>query len=184
MKIESICGLRFLFYITPSQSADGNKTLKNMKKLLNFSLLAILAASFVLTGCKKDDDSNPGGETTKQDGILPKKVVKIVKNWVDDGESDTYTFDSEGRPLTKNSYSYTYGDNKIIITSKHDGTMIFNLENGRIVSGRRNDDTYTFQYTKEGFLSSVLLEEHSETEGDEISSGQYKYSQGNMIEYI
>lgn len=189
MKIESICGLRFLFYITPSQSADGNKTLKNMKKLLNFSLLAILAASFVLTGCKKDDDSNPGGETTKQDGILPKKVVKIVKNYVGHEEyySDTYLFDAEGRITSHTEkdgkYSdittYTYTEDKCVcVYDNGENTLTINVENGRFVSSNYgNKDEYT--YTSDGYIKS---EKWDDTEG--TGNIEYTVTDGNITSYI
>lgn len=191
MKIESICGLRFLFYITPSQSADGNKTLKNMKKLLNFSLLAILAASFVFTGCKKDDDSNPGGETTKQDGILPKKVVKIVKNYVGQEEyyGDTYLFDAEGRITSytekDGKYSdittYTYTEDKCVcVYDNGENTLTINVENGRFVSwttSTGNKGEYT--YTSDGYIKS---QKWDDTEGTE--NIEYTVTDGNITSYI
>lgn len=190
MKIESICGLRFLFYITPSQSADGNKTLKNMKKLLNFSLLAILAASFVLTGCKKDDDSNPGGETTKQDGILPKKVVKIVKNYVGREEyyGDTYLFDAEGRITSytekDGKYSdittYTYTEDKCVcVYDNGENTLIINVENGRFVSSNSGNKGEEYTYTSDGYIKS---QKWYDTEGTE--NIEYTVTDGNITSYI
>lgn len=189
MKIESICGLRFLFYITPSQSADGNKTLKNMKKLLNFSLLAILAASFVLTGCKKDDDSNPSGENTKQDGILPKKVVKIVKNYVGHEEyyGDTYLFDAEGRITSytekDGKYSdittYTYTEDKCVcVYDNGENTLTINVENGRFVSSNSgNKEEYT--YTSDGYIKSQKWDNTKGTENIE-----YTVTDGNITSYF
>ena len=191
MKIESICGLRFLFYITPSQSADGNKTLKNMKKLLNFSLLAILAASFVLTGCKKDDDSNPGGETTKQDGILPKKVTKIVKNHVGHEEyyGDTYLFDAEGRITSHiekgydksfiDTYTYT-ADKCVWVDDSGEDSYTFNIVNGRFVSSNSgNKEECTYTYTSDGYIKS---QKWDDTEGTE--NIEYTVTDGNITSYI
>lgn len=195
MKIESICGLRFLIYLPPSQSADGNKTLKNMKKLLNFSLLAILAASFVLTGCKKDDDSNPGGETTKQDGILPKKVVKIVKNYVglEEYYGDTYLFDAEGRITSHTEkdgkYSdidtYTYTADKCVwVDDSGEDIYTYNIVNGRFVSFSSNSgDKGEYTYTSDGYIKSLKWDD---TEGEHTSTENIEYTvtDGNITSYI
>lgn len=192
MKIESICGLRFLFYITPSQSADGNKTLKNMKKLLNFSLLAIFAASFVVTGCKKDDDSNPGGETTKQDGILPKKVVKIVKNYVGQEEyyGDTYLFDAEGRITSytekDGKYSdittYTYTEDKCVcVYDNGENTLTINVENGRFVSwSTSTGNKGEYSYTSDGYIKA---QKSDNAEHNDNSESEYNVTDGNITSY-
>ncbi|MDD6001462.1 MAG: hypothetical protein PUC50_04615 [Bacteroidales bacterium] len=161
-----------------------------MKKLLNFSLLAILAASFVVTGCKKDDDSNPGGETTKQDGILPKKVVKIVKNYVGHEDyGDTYLFDAEGRITSytekEGKYSdittYTYTEDKCVcVYDNGEKTLTINVENGRFVSwSKSTGNKGEYSYTSDGYIKS---QKWDDTEGTE--NIEYTVTDGNITSYI
>lgn len=164
-----------------------------MKKLLNFSLLAILSASFVLTGCKKDDDSNPGGETTKQDGILPKKVVKIVKNYVGHEEyyGDTYLFDAEGRITSytekDGKYSdittYTYTEDKCVcVYDNGENTLTINVENGRFVSwSTSTGNKGEYSYTSDGYIKA---QKSDNAKYNDNSESEYNVTDGNITSYI
>ncbi len=129
-----------------------------MKKILTFSLLACLAASFVFTSCKKDDDNTPSEKNKK-------KITKIVTKSSD--KISTYYYNSEGQPISGTeeyvgyttvwNYSYSYSDDKITITSSnnidnYENENYYKIENGKVVS---NYNDYFYSYSPDGFLIEV-----------------------------
>ncbi|MBO7143108.1 MAG: hypothetical protein J6V76_08375 [Bacteroidales bacterium] len=129
-----------------------------MKKILTFSLLACLAASFVFTSCKKDDDNTPSEKNKK-------KITKIVTKSSD--KISTYYYNSEGQTISGTeeyvgystvwNYSYSYSDDKITITSSnnidnYENENNYKIENGKVVS---NYNDYFYSYSPDGFLIEV-----------------------------
>lgn len=174
-----------------------------MKKILNLSLCSIAAVSLALTGFKNNDSSN-GYESIIQNGILPKKVIRIEK-FVSNLHY-TYIFDTNGNVVSVTQISssfqgnpseevvdtvdahFSYTSNTIVGTRNDTTIMTVKLAKGKVVSGNYTDTSFpdVYRYNSGGYLSSRI-----ETKNDKFIWGvtnihietKYSVKDGNINTY-
>lgn len=131
-----------------------------MKRIFKFGTMAIMLATFAFVSCSKDNDDD-------EPKTLSKKVTRMVA--IDGDYTTTCYFDSEGRVTsTQNeggtrTWTYQYSGNKITSTLKdvtdpdNNYSVVWNytMENGRIVSEESSNGSSTYNYSADGYITSI-----------------------------
>ena len=108
---------------------------------------------------------------------------RLVKRIIVDGNVIGFTYDSSDRLVSVTdswhefTYNYTYSENKILVTFISDDwtfTNTYTLSGSHLVNAQIPDDSYSFAYSDQGYLSKVS------EDGDTWASG-YVYENGNLV---
>ena len=162
-------------------------------RFLGMAVIAVcMCANF--TACSKDGDGSEGGGSS----VSEKKLVRIVYNYGDSGETYKFSYDKQGRVVESQcgdeyenwKSEYIWGNNTLQVDTNYSRTIpvhpdlsgtseyseVYTIENGLVLKCTCEDEVYYYSYDNTGRWNKDMTWDGDKLILEYKGDNKYKYN--------